>query len=188
MADETREEQIRKRVFDDDERRAYCLGVLVPNQAIDDLAYLLEENRRLREEAALAAGATEHHAQRAELMEPEGGVGLIAAERHRQISVEGWTAEHDDGHRRGELAQAALAYLYAGLVAHSGSMDDWFKNPRTDIMEGPASPVLRWPWDLAAWKPSDDPTRNLVRAGALIAAEIDRLQRATLAQGAGDGR
>jgi hypothetical protein len=35
-----------------------------------------------------------------------------------------------------------------------------------------------WPWDKEWWKPSDDPTRNLVKAGALIAAEIDRLQRA----------
>jgi hypothetical protein len=34
-----------------------------------------------------------------------------------------------------------------------------------------------WPWDPSWWKPSPDPIRNLVKAGALIAAEIDRLQR-----------
>jgi hypothetical protein len=34
-----------------------------------------------------------------------------------------------------------------------------------------------WPWDQDWWKPSPDPIRNLVKAGALIAAEIDRLQR-----------
>lgn len=34
-----------------------------------------------------------------------------------------------------------------------------------------------WPWHSSWWKPSDDPIRNLVKAGALIAAEIDRLQR-----------
>jgi hypothetical protein len=34
-----------------------------------------------------------------------------------------------------------------------------------------------WPWDNKYWKPSEDKVRNLVKAGALIAAEIDRLQR-----------
>lgn len=34
-----------------------------------------------------------------------------------------------------------------------------------------------WPWDENWWKPSLDPIRNLVKAGALLAAEIDRLQR-----------
>lgn len=32
-----------------------------------------------------------------------------------------------------------------------------------------------WPFDAPSWKPSEDPIKNLVRAGALIAAEIDRL-------------
>jgi hypothetical protein len=39
-------------------------------------------------------------------------------------------------------------------------------------------PRFDWPWDASWWKPSNDPVRNLVKAGALIAAEIDRLQRA----------
>jgi hypothetical protein len=34
-----------------------------------------------------------------------------------------------------------------------------------------------WPWDLSWLKPSPDPKHNLVKAGALIAAEIDRLNR-----------
>ena len=33
-----------------------------------------------------------------------------------------------------------------------------------------------WPWSDKWWKPKDK-IRDLVRAGALIAAEIDRLQR-----------
>jgi glucose/arabinose dehydrogenase len=36
-----------------------------------------------------------------------GGVGLIAAERQRQVSQEGWTPEHDDTHTDGSLAGAA---------------------------------------------------------------------------------
>ena len=38
-------------------------------------------------------------------------------------------------------------------------------------------PNPQWPFEDAAWKPSHDPVKNLVKAGALIAAEIDRLQR-----------
>lgn len=37
--------------------------------------------------------------------------------------------------------------------------------------------LFPWPWATDWWKPSDDPITNLVRAGALIAAEIDRLLR-----------
>jgi hypothetical protein len=36
---------------------------------------------------------------------------------------------------------------------------------------------LAWPWAEKWWKPSEDQVRNLVKAGALIAAEIDRIQR-----------
>ena len=84
------------------------------------------------------------------------GAELIAAERLRQIVVEGWTPEHDDGHATDDLAEAAAAYLL---------------NDET---------LFPWPdW----WKPGDDPIRRLVKAGALIAAEIDRLQRrATVSQ------
>jgi hypothetical protein len=79
------------------------------------------------------------------------GVGHIAIERSRQLQVEGWTAGHDDEHEDGELAVAAACYC----------LDDFEK----------------WPWDLEWWKPTHDPIRDLTKAGALIAAEIDRLLR-----------
>ena len=41
---------------------------------------------------------------------------------------------------------------------------------------GKVRPCWDWPWAKKWWKPSDDPVRNLVKAGALIAAEIDRLE------------
>lgn len=99
------------------------------------------------------------------------GVGLIDAERQRQISEEGWTAEHDDAHDKGQMAGAAACYA----MAASG-----FENPhcikakRLDM----DFPVRIWPWADSWWKPADDDrVRELVKAGALIAAEIDRLQR-----------
>lgn len=87
----------------------------------------------------------------------------IAAERARQISAEGWTPEHDDEHSTGEMASAAACY------ARRAAMQA--RNPGQQ-----GGPVSFWPWDLKWWKPSD-PRRNLVKAAALIVAEIERLDR-----------
>jgi len=91
--------------------------------------------------------------------ELRGGAWDIAEERQRQIDKEGWTAEHDEGHANGELALAAAYYARADVVC------------RVD-------PNLLWPenWD-EKWRKPKGRIRNLVRAGALIAAEIDRLKR-----------
>lgn len=87
------------------------------------------------------------------------GVELIATERQRQIEVEGWTPEHDAQHKGGELALAAAVYAVP--------------NHLRGIL------MVLWPWAPEWYKPKDR-IRDLVRAGALIAAEIDRL----LARGA----
>lgn len=88
------------------------------------------------------------------------GVELIAAERKRQIEVEGWTAEHDDQHVYGQLV--SMAAIYA--LNTTGELGELFRT--------------FWPrdWSDSWWKPSN-PIRDLTKAGALIAAEIDRLQR-----------
>lgn len=87
------------------------------------------------------------------------GVGLIAAERLRQVEQEGWTPEHDDSHVRGELATVAAELVVDGTGAEVVSPDgDWD------------------PWNLVVHH-REDRIRQLVIAGALIAAEIDRLQR-----------
>jgi hypothetical protein len=87
------------------------------------------------------------------------GVERIAAERQRQVDAEGWTPEHDDRHDRMELRAAAFGYLGAVRCDQAVPMG--------------------WPFEPEAWKPSDDSVRNLARAGALIAAEIDRILRST---------
>ena len=96
------------------------------------------------------------------------GAELIATERARQIQVEGWTAEHDDDWEDCEILDAALCY--AGMAGSQQLDEDGGAEAKDGLLEG-------WPWDLHWWKPSDDPIRNLTKAGALIAAEIDRLQR-----------
>lgn len=95
------------------------------------------------------------------------GIELIAEERAAQVSREGWTPTHDDDHDNGSLALAAAAYAFQS-AGEGKSM------PRT---EHGFTPLDLWPWDASYWKPKDS-MRDLVRAGALIVAEIDRRQRA----------
>lgn len=92
------------------------------------------------------------------------GIDMIAAERERH-ALEGWTGEHDDGHDNGELRDAAMSYLFA--AAHTEG-----------VMALHPHPPHGWPFRREDWKPSPDELRNLVKAGALIAAEIDRVMRA----------
>lgn len=81
---------------------------------------------------------------------PLPGVQRIEGERRRQIEIEGWTPEQDiSKYRSDELARAAACYALG------------------------ARPPGLWPWADSWWKPGD-PVRNLEKAGALIAAEIDR--------------
>lgn len=89
------------------------------------------------------------------------GVRRIAAERSRQTTEEGWTREHDAQHRGGVMARAAACY----------ALPDEVRDRR--IWTAPLRTLL-WPWQSRWWKPKDR-IRDLERAGALIAAEIDRL-------------
>lgn len=86
----------------------------------------------------------------------------IAAERRRQIDVEGWTAEHDDEHEPGIIGIAGAAYAMAARYRYQGVQQ--------------INPPGCWPWSNDWWKPQDN-RRDLVRAGALIAAELDRMDR-----------
>lgn len=84
------------------------------------------------------------------------GLLAMAEERWRQMEVEGFDDAHDDEHEEHELAVAAAAYLL-----HTADMDFY------------------WPWDREWWKPTT-PRRDLTKAGALILAECDRLDRLAL--------
>ncbi|HHK3879166.1 TPA: hypothetical protein ACRL4Y_005513 [Pseudomonas aeruginosa] len=86
----------------------------------------------------------------------------VQAERRRQITAEGWTPEHDDEHNGGELADAAACYaLWAGGI-NPGNWREF------------------WPW-APEWLKHSEPRRMLVKAAALILAEIQRLDRAAAA-------
>lgn len=96
------------------------------------------------------------------------GVVAIAAERRRQVEDEGWSFGHDDKYTNGQLLAAARCYAWAA---------EWIEHHPGDLPYIAAVPV-GWPWPASWWKPTASPERNLEKAGALIAAEIDRLRRA----------
>ncbi len=111
------------------------------------------------------------------------GVELIAAERQRQISKENWTADHDDEHGGAEMALMAAHYTLR--AAREDTPDQTMAGPESNDLTrliDLAVPLLIpegwWPSSKAKICNLDGRIGNLVRAGALIAAEIDRLQRA----------
>lgn len=104
----------------------------------------------------------------------DSGVERIRKERQRQIAVEGYDAEHDAAYEAGHLRRAAIAYIVHN-DPYMNESGDWY-----------------WPWELSSfkpadiWEPTDEPHTikhdwqaelllDLTKAGALIAAEIDRL-------------
>lgn len=99
---------------------------------------------------------------------PQTGVDLIAFERARQMTHEDWSDAHDDQHDEAEMVAAACCYAALARRQTDGTVRSRAKN---------IDPPDGWPWEAGWWKPSDDPSRNLIKAGALIAAELDRLQR-----------
>lgn len=108
----------------------------------------------------------------------------IAAERKRQIEAEGWSVEHDDEHANGEIAEAAACYALGTALdqAERATMEE-FGPPAT-----PHRLMTLWPWSAKWWKPTNR-RRDLIKAGALIVAEIERLDRADRPQGDGtEGR
>jgi len=107
---------------------------------------------------------------------PMDGVERIVRERRRHPE-KGFTPEHDAEHSNGDLMWAALAYIDAARTAEY-ARNFYRQNPSghaVRIAELQRAVPDRWPWHADWWKSSDDPVRSLEKAGALIAAEIDRL-------------
>lgn len=114
------------------------------------------------------------------------GVEKIAAERERQVREEGWTPEHDDEHGWGQMA------LVAALFATPVKLYEQAHFANEVVYRDP------WPWEQCwdkrfrcgerrvnpgnvvpdpATYGDEEAVDLLAKAGALIAAEIDRRER-----------
>ena len=96
----------------------------------------------------------------------------VLKERERQISSEGWSLEHDDDHTDGSLADAAACYAATTRPFKAEEFAGVGYKPYTSYSD-------LWPmsWDDHWWKQKGNRRRNLVKAAALILAEIERLDR-----------
>ena len=77
----------------------------------------------------------------------------VLAERRRQVDQEGYSLENDDAHSNGQIARAAADYAMPG------------QHP---------IPGVGWASNKAKHSRRD----QLIKAGALVLAEIERLDRA----------
>lgn len=97
-------------------------------------------------------------------------VADVIAERERQVTVERNFPAQDDAYTALELARAAWCYLLHYVM--------WFRVFDQDPAKYQGQEVVvQWPWHYRRWKPKN-PRRDLVRAAALVIAEIERLDRA----------
>jgi hypothetical protein len=100
----------------------------------------------------------------------------IGAERRRQIEAEGWTPENDDTHDKGEMAMAGGMYALNSAMASKFVASGAIPRSMIDSSVSRCPPPPNWPWDAHWWKPKGR-RRDLVKAAALIIAEIERLDR-----------
>ena len=100
---------------------------------------------------------------------PINGLQLIADERASQVLIHGRTLEGDlKSASDHSLAMAGASYALCAAVDPDSRQASMCEPPKL------------WPWDKEHWKPSDGDSidgriSDLKKAGALIAAEIDRL-------------
>lgn len=101
------------------------------------------------------------------------GIELIAEERQRQIDVEGYSAQHDSQHKVSEFVYAAIAYVESAKVGVN--CQEIGNTNKNEVLIRKREMGLHFPWGQTNFKPTTN-IRDLVKAGALIAAAIDRLQ------------
>lgn len=84
------------------------------------------------------------------------GIEHIQQEREKQITKHGYTPEHDSEYKNKELMLGALSYLNTAIYGPGPGSEDW-------------------PFSMEYFKPGTNVLETLSKAGAFIAAEIDRI-------------
>lgn len=93
----------------------------------------------------------------------------VIAERERQLNSENHSLSNDDMYEQNELVRAAAGYT--NHVVGRG----WIFERTPDLYRAEVAPDF-WPWKDGFWKPKS-PRQDLVRAAALLLAEIERIDR-----------
>lgn len=146
-----------------------------PNSATQDNAALqpIDEALTSTEPAARDAERRIRADEREKCLATNAAIDVLN-ERQRQKDVEGWSEAHDDSHSDGAMSRAAACYALEATKDNHMTADACGRKPVT------------WPWDSDWWKPSSA-RRNLIKAGALILAEVERMDRAAIRNLASEG-
>lgn len=105
------------------------------------------------------------------------GLGAIRRERLRQIYHLGHTPNHDAAYTQGQLVSGAATYLEAARI------QEMFGDDPDDEQKAAIAAQLdevvekNWPWEECSPNLSSGSLDNLVKAGAMIAAELDRREQ-----------
>ena len=100
----------------------------------------------------------------------QGAVTEIEYERLKQVK-KGYNADHDDKYTDAQLVAMAMAYAVLGVMQQT-------RPDAAMVLHGyPPVTEFTWPSPDIAWRPESTPEQNLIKAAALLAAEIDRLFR-----------
>lgn len=139
----------------------------------EDLVVLYDTAAKVDMEAWAFGNAQQYTAEilaRKRMPDVTAAMQDVTAERYRQRAIEGFSTDGDDKYVGFELVKAAVCYAQAA---------SWKDKTRQENRARAYPPGL-WPWADHWWKPAavDDRRRDLVKAGALILAEIERLDRA----------
>lgn len=94
----------------------------------------------------------------------------VLAERERQKNIKGYSTDHDDAYEQNELVRAASGYV-DHVVGRSWVFEDF----GPEAYQDDDAPEF-WPWADGFWNPKS-PREDLVRATAILIAEIERLDR-----------
>lgn len=103
-------------------------------------------------------------------------IELICEERERQIMEEGFDSAHDDQYENQEILRSAIAYLLNTKNNLEMAGNNCAIYEQEGVWEDCSCLLYDWPWDESWWKP-ESAIRDLTKAGALIAAQIEQLQR-----------
>lgn len=120
---------------------------------MEPVKYICDCGAQYSDTGALLACANSNHGKGWALLSV---LREVEAERHRQVTKEGYTAQHDDEHTDGAIAIGAAAYCLSAATC------------------GLAPDI--WPFERDAFKPRGG-RDDLIRAAAMIVAEIERLDR-----------
>ncbi|MFC3859431.1 hypothetical protein ACFOPQ_01400 [Deinococcus antarcticus] len=138
-------------------------------ELVDAETFLLDEGQVMPDGAVILHGGNIEMAPGVTEPPARDILREVLSERTRQVS-HGFDSKHDDLHTSGELALAAAGY------AINTSLDSVLYDVTVQVPTSSFTMPVNWPFPPEWFKPTNR-RRDLIKAMALIVAEVERLDR-----------